>query len=383
MSCKRFTAFILAASMSLLLTACGGRPVTDGGTESTGQTVQTVQGTEAESGVTITPTAAASVQTEKYETSDFSITIPKGWKVTTGGVNIYHSIRVYDPAQPLRQMFVLLKADILLHSQAGKAAWEKNYSMGNTQAALFAQAAVLENPSTEGFYQIFSKYTDFVTQVESSYAGYTFPVFDNFVVTDRYPSTSNLKESALGDELLRATFTDGSNDGEGLFAASVVDFGSFTISDGTVSGYQLQTVDGGYYMAYNIVAITSEKDSFVDWEGVLSDCLKTLQYSNSFVSATNQASSEAVAQAMQISQNFNQTMDGFMSSWESRSKSQDIMSQKQSDATLGYERVYDTETGEVYKATNGFTDVYDGTRYQPVTDDNMYAEPVSGYIEKR
>ena len=383
MSGKRFTAFVLAASMFLLLTACGGGPVTDGGTESTGQTEQTVQGTEAENGVTITPTAAASVQTEKYETADFSITIPKGWKVTTGGVNIYHSIRVYDPAQPLRQMFVLLKADILLHSQAGKAAWEKNYSMGNTQAALLAQAAVLENPSTEGFYQIFSKYTDFVTQVESSYAGYTFPVFDNFVVTDRYPSTSNLKESALGDELLRATFTDGSNDGEGLFAASVVDFGSFTISDGTVSGYQLQTVDGGYYMAYNIVAITSEKDSFVDWEGVLSDCLKTLQYSNNFVSATNQASSEAVAQAMQISQNFNQTMDGFMSSWESRSKSQDIMSQKQSDATLGYERVYDTETGEVYKATNGFTDVYDGTRYQPVTDDNMYAEPVSGYIEKQ
>lgn len=27
------------------------------------------------------------------------------------------------------------------------------------------------------------------------------------------------------------------------------------------------------------------------------------------------------------------------------------MSQKQSDATLGYERVYDIETGEIYKAT--------------------------------
>ena len=49
---------------------------------------------------------------------------------------------------------------------------------------------------------------------------------------------------------------------------------------------------------------------------------------------------------------------------------------------LGYERVYDTETNEVYKATNGFTDVYDGKRYKPVTDDNMYTEPISGYIEK-
>lgn len=59
------------------------------------------------------------------------------------------------------------------------------------------------------------------------------------------------------------------------------------------------------------------------------------------------------------------------------------MSQKQSDATFGYERVYDTETGEIYKATTGFTDVYDGKRYKEVTDDNMYAVPISGYIEKQ
>ena len=71
-----------------------------------------------------------------------------------------------------------------------------------------------------------------------------------------------------------------------------------------------------------------------------------------------------------------------MSLWEMRNKSQDIISQKQSDATLGYERAYDTETNEIYRATNGFTDVYDGKRYQPVTDDDMYTQAISGYIEK-
>ncbi len=168
-----------------------------------------------------------------------------------------------------------------------------------------------------------------------------------------------------------------------MFGASVVDFGSYAISNGQVVGYQLQQVDGGYYMAYNIVAVTAVKDSFIEWESVLTSCMKTLEYSDSFVNATNQASNEKVALARQISQNFNQTMDGIMSSWENRSRSQDIMSQKQSDAILGYERVYDTETNEIYKATNGFTDVYDGKRFEPVTDDNMYAEPISGYIEKQ
>ena len=373
MNSKRFLTLMLAGAM-LLLAACGSRTViNDDGTK----TEQT------ERGIRVTQTAAKAVQTETYETADFSVTIPKGWSVTAGGTNIYHSIRIYDPGEPRNQMFILLKADILLHSQAGKEAWQQNYALGNTQAALFAQAPVLETTSTEGFFKIFPQYTAFVSAVEPDYAGYVFPQFAGFTVTDRYASTSGLKAVALGDELLRATFTDGGKEGEGLFAASVVDFGSVPISGGNVINYQLQTVDGGYYMAYNIVAVTAAKDTFIEWESVLTACVKTLQYSDAFVSATNRASNEKVALAMQISQNFNQTMDGMMASWESRNRSQDIMSQKQSDATLGYERVYDTETGEIYRATNGFTDVYDGKRYQPVTDDNMYAEPISGYIEKQ
>ena len=70
-----------------------------------------------------------------------------------------------------------------------------------------------------------------------------------------------------------------------------------------------------------------------------------------------------------------------MDSWEKRNNSYDIISQKQSDATLGYERVYDTETGDIYKAYNGFTDDYHGDRYKTITDD-MYTQATAGYIEK-
>ena len=373
MNIKKLTALILSLSIALFFSACGSKTVVNS---------DSIKTEKAEKGIKITQTAAKSVQTEKYETADFSITIPKGWTVTTGGTNIYHSIRICDPSEPLNQMFILLKADILLHSQAGKTAWQQNYNMGNTKAALFAKAPVLENPSTEGFFKIFSQYTDFVSEAEPDYYGYVFPRFDGFTVTDRYASTSSMKSVSMGDELLRATFTDNGKNGEGMFAADVVDFGSYMISGGNVVNYQLQAVDGGYYMAYNIVAITAVKDTFIEWESVLTECMKTLQYSDSFVSAANRASDEKVALAKQISQNFNQTMDAMMSSWENRNKSQDIISQKQSDAILGYERVYDTETNEIYKATNGFTDVYDGERYKAVTDDNMYTKPISGYIEK-
>lgn len=371
---RKILSAAISALLALCLTACGGKTVTNSdGTK----TVKT------ERGIKVTQTAAKAVQTEKYETAAFSITIPKGWKVTAGGANIYHTIRVSDPNEPLNGMYILLKAECLLHSQAGKAAYQSLYNKGNTQLALFANAVVLENPSTENFFKIFSAYGDFASKIDTAYAGFTFPRYDNFTVTERFASNSNLKAYSLGEELLRATFTDGGKEGEGMFSASVVDFGSLTVSDGTLVGYQLKQADGGYYMAYNVVAITAAKDTFIEWESVLTECMKTLDYSESFVNATNQASNEKLALSKQISQNFNQTMDGFMSSWESRNISQDIMSQKQSDATLGYERVYDTETDRIYKATNGFTDDYDGKRYQLVTDDSMYAKAVSGYIEKQ
>ena len=133
-------------------------------------------------------------------------------------------------------------------------------------------------------------------------------------------------------------------------------------------------------MAYNVMAITAAKDSFIDWEETLTSCMGTLEYSESYVNATKQAGQEQVRQSMEISKNNDAILSGIMSSWENRNKSADIASQKQSDATLGYERVYDTETGDIYKAENGFTDGYDGDRFEPITDD-MYAEAISGYIE--
>lgn len=365
-------------ALSLCLTGCGAAKTAT----TTAPITRQQRRTDPDSEYTVVPSAAASVRLETYECADFSMTIPAGWQVETGGSGMFCSIRVYDPSEPLNQMFVLNKADLLLHGEDGKQAWQSLADMGESSAAIFAAAPVLYNPSTEGFFQQFSEYASFASAVESSYAGFEFPAFDAFSVTEKFPSTSSLSSVALGDNLLRASFSAGGRAGEGMFAASVVDFGSFAISDGSASGYALNTVDGGYYSVYNIVAVTAAEGSLIDWEGVLTGCMATLEFSDGFVSATNQASNEQVAACAKISQNFNEAMDGIMSSWEARSTSQDIMSQKQSDATLGFERVYNTETGEVYQATNGFTDTYDGTLLAPVTDDSMYAQPVAGRIER-
>ena len=71
------------------------------------------------------------------------------------------------------------------------------------------------------------RYADFAAQYGPGYAGYTFPQFEAFTVTERFPSTGSLSAYALGDELLRATFTEDGREGEGMFAASVVDLAVF------------------------------------------------------------------------------------------------------------------------------------------------------------
>lgn len=327
------------------------------------------------------PAETAEVETEKYENEDFSMEIPKGWKVTYGGSGMYHSIRVQDPDEPLNQMFVLLKADALLHSEEGKKAWQYNYDSGSSGAYLFTLAPVLSEPSTESFFKIFPQYVKFAKEAEPSYASYEFPEFSDFSVVESFDAPeSPLKDYSIGEKILRADFNAGEKAGEGMFSAAVTDFGSVSIAAGNPVGYTIPSADGGYYMAYNVMAITAAKDSFIDWEETLTSCMGTLEYSESYVNATKQAGQEQVRQSMEISKNNDAILSGIMSSWENRNKSADIASQKQSDATLGYERVYDTETGDIYKAENGFTDGYDGDRFEPITDD-MYAEAISGYIE--
>ena len=119
----------------------------------------------------------------------------------------------------------------------------------------------------------------------------------------------------------------------------------------------------------------------IDEEKILLDSINSIDFNDSYVKQTIDDGNAQTQNALAINASVQKAFDSYMSAWENRQTSYDIMSQKQSDATLGYERVYDTDTGDIYKAYNGFTDDYQGNRYKSVTD-NMYTEKTSGYIEE-
>ena len=300
---------------------------------------------------------------EDYSNSYFNIKKPKGWVVDTLGDFIHYTIKVYNPENPTYQFFFNMKTEGYNKSVDAKR-WQQKYYPNN----MFAKTSVIATKDTEGFYKIFN---DLGTLNNTS--TFTFPTLTDFTVSE------NLGKGILGGDMLRATFKDANGkDSEGIFTAYVYDPGPYYVNENIMSG---KKIDIQYLNVYDAIFITTPKDELIDWQDTLNTICSSLEFTDTFINGFNQQQDAVMKNFQQIRAIGNQISDGIMDSWNKRNKSFDIMSQKQSDATLGYERVYDTETNEVYKAYNGFTDDYDGKRYKSITDD-MYTEKITGYIEK-
>lgn len=314
-------------------------------------------------GVKIRQIETKSLKYVEYNNGLVKLKVPEGWKVDVIGDYIHYTVKAYDPNNPTYQFFFNLKTEGYNKSEAAKA-WQKKFYPNE----IFAKNPVISTKDTEGFYKIFNELGPL-----NNTSTFTFPTITDFTVVEK------LGKGLVGGDVLRATFKDqDGNDAEGLFSAYVYDVGPHYVSEDFLSAKQ---VDIQYLNVYDTIFITAPKDEFINWEEPLSIIASSLEFTDKFLSGFN-SEQDAVMKNFQNVRNIcNQITDGIMDSWEKRNASFDIMSQKQSDATLGYERVYDTKTGEVYKAYNGFTDDYDGKRYKTITDD-MYTKGISGYIEK-
>ena len=325
-----------------------------------------------DSSVKIVANEVNSLELEDYANDALSMKKPKGWQVEAAGTGMYYAIKVYDPSDTNNGLFLMLKMQPLLKSDAAKKQWTEYYKLAGSQYRLFADAIVLYTPTTERFYQKFNEIAKYMNDIEPTLSNFKFPTYTNSTKLEEQESVASMKNVSLDSKVLRATFTGENNkQGEGMFLASIVNFGN-QYSNG---------IDSGYYMVYDIMTITSSENKFIDYKDLLLESINSIKFNDSYVQKTIDDGNAQTKQALELSAQIQKSFDSYMSAWENRNKTYDIMSQKQSDATLGYERVYDTETGDIYKAYNGFTDEYDGERYKSVTDE-MYTEKTNGYIEK-
>ena len=318
--------------------------------------------------VKITKNETSMIQYDDYDNGLISLKIPKGWKVSIAPVDYIHYVfKVYNPNDPGYMFLFNLKQEGFLKSEKARSTYEKYYP-----DSPFAKLAAIDPLTTEAFYKVWDKNAKYINEVDINYE--YMPYFNNFKVID------NLGKSIFGGDILRATYTD-SNDRliQGIFTANVKSIGTYYINTDIMNIFS-ERVDVSPLNVYNIIVMSAPDSEFNEWEGILDYCLGTLMFSDEFIKGFNSEETTLVSSIRANQRVYDQISEGIMDSWEKRNNSYDIISQKQSDATLGYERVYDTETGDVYKAKNGFMDTYDGERYKSITDD-MYTKATSGYIE--
>lgn len=310
--------------------------------------------------VNIKVAETARMSYDNYDNGYVSLQIPKGWKVdvpNTGYAS--YTFKAYDPEDPRYMFLFCLKLTGFLKSEDAQQVFASLYP-----DSVYGKLHAIDPQTTERFFEVWNHNAKVANETQLRYS--YFPNLNQFNVVE------NLGQLPLGGDVLRATFQNDSGDAmQGLFTASLYDPGSYIMY-----GYDLAPLS-----SYHNVMMMAPDADFNDWATIMDNCIGTITFSQAFLEGYAREEEIMVSTVQANARIYDEITDMIMDSWERRSTSYDIASQKQSDATLGYERVYDTETGDVYKAYNGFSDDYSGSRYQAVSDD-MYARPISGYIEK-
>ena len=286
------------------------------------------------------PTAAQSVTYVTYTQpdGDFTMQIPAGWEVTTTGDYISYVLVAYDPANAARGLLIQLTG-VGFQSADAVVLMEQSYGV---------HFPVMPEATTKGYFE--SWHTE---------VGGTFTVLENL--------------GKLGDaEVLHARAVINGVEMEGLYTASVASLEynmGINLSMTLGTGIQMLTAPVGELRA---------------WLPVLSTCAGSLQFSEAFMQARQVQWQQTMGMSQRLSQDWQETSDGLMDAWQRRSDSMDIQMQEQSDATLGYDQVVDTETGKVYRVADGLMDSYDGTRLQRLEDHSpLYQQPLAGSIERK
>ena len=363
---KKIVAILLSFLLAGVLAACGNgdasfsfeeadRPATTAPTEGENRPATTAPSESSAPAESLTEPAAVpeftvrkadwtDIEWESYSNPYFTLTIPKGWKVEWQG-----------NAQQLNWNCSLAEAKV------GLSNLDHNYA---AKDASMCQALNMRYYLANGTVEEYFK---------TAYAGSTeyFNVMNSCVPSNKDELQKARPNTAIRDyRALYVQFRENGWDGEGIYSAAVMESPDVVIR-------------GLNYGVWEINCTFTEwapRGELVNWIPVLSKIAQSFAYTDYYVQEWLSVLSTASYNSPTSSVN---DTDPVMEAFEERSRSDTIIQEKRSDEIEDYERVYDNETGEYYRAYEGFLDDVgdEQTRYRAVTDDE-YANGYSGWIDR-
>jgi hypothetical protein len=290
-----------------------------------------------------------------------SINIPLGWNIYSRGECSTKSVLSRDPYIELKQLFYFSEAGPVYTSQQLKEN-DKNYmDMGGNDILWFESPVV--NPLTAENY--LKNFGTFARTPLFQQAFPEVPIMDEVKIINKQSISD--KPSYISDaKLIRAEFRQNNRLGEGYFYIVTAD----------VFGL-------GYGMMFT--GITAPKGLLDLIVPSLLQSLKSFTVSSEYVDACIKAQNKAAAGALEAGRILEQSSDTIMEVWENKLESEQRMSEKQSDATFGYSRLYNPQTDEVYEITPEFYEYYQNhsnefelNYLQEMPDDKWSYAPLNG-----
>lgn len=293
------------------------------------------------------PQSATKLELEPYDGGFFTLQKPVGWEIITAGEYSTFAFLLRDPENPARQVFYLGQISPLYISQRQKDIDRDYMSSGGNKVPWYDMPVI--SPLVPS--QLFINFGGIADSELGQAFMPEFPRLDDFEVLNEEPADSPFNTGKT--TLTRGFFVQDGTPCEGQFFATVAPF----IPEANGPG-------GGTAIAVLVVGIAAPVSEFNSLEGQLAACVNSFKLSDSYVREGIAKSQEDFEGVLEAGKTMSETSDIITDGWESRNKTDDILSQKRSDATLGRERVYDPSTGEVYDVPNGFYEQYDPNRQE-------------------
>ena len=293
------------------------------------------------SALTIRPAPWENVVWENYGSTYFTLTVPKGWKVQWQG----------DANQ---MQWMATSPD----NTVGITNMDHAYACKDPRAQSFLGFAVSMTGGTvrEFFEANFQNSTEYFTVLNSC-------VPDDIDLIRQVRPYDTVRDY----QSLYAVFKDENVEGEGIYSAVVMDS-----QDVWFNG-----LNYGVWEVNCILTQWAPRGDLVNWAPVIGQIARSFRYTDYYIRQW-----QSIAQSALTPYNGLSDTDPVMEAFEERSRSDTVIQEKRSDMIGEYERVYDTESGNIYRAYNGFLeDIGDQSRFTPITD-SQYMEGYVGWIDR-
>ena len=221
--------------------------------------------------------SASTVEYDTYEQPDgyFTMQIPKGWAVQTGGDFISYIIDVYDPAQPQREIYIQL-CGTGFQSAEGAALAQNYNASGET---LFVMPEATTQSYFEGWYQ------------------------------------------GLGGSFQLLQTLGGEADNALLYGEATLPNGTQTegVYSAVVSSLEYNYgINLSMTMGQNVRALTAAPGELDAWLPTLSACADSIQFSEMLQNKRAENWSQVLGTSASLSASWNAMTDQMMALWEAR-----------------------------------------------------------------